>query len=74
MTSLSPSQRTQAEALLSMPARQIVDLLLVFWERPSQLPPHAINRTLDTLRAELRRRETQGFDDPFDSPYPEVTW
>jgi len=74
MTSLPPSQSTQVEALLSMPARQIVDLLLVFWGRPAQLLPHAINRTLDPLRAELRRREMQGFDDPFESPYPEITW
>ena len=52
---------------------QLVGILMLFVERP-QIPPEVIARTVDPLRAELRRRETQGFDDPFDSPYPEVTW
>ena len=75
MTSLSPSQRTQTEEqrLLHMPTRQIVDLLILFSER-QRIPLHVVERTLDPLRAELRRRETLGCDDPFESPYPEVTW
>jgi hypothetical protein len=52
-----------------MPTRQLVDLLILFSER-QRIPPHAIERTVDPLRSELRRREMQGFDDPFDSPYP----
>jgi hypothetical protein len=63
----------EAQRFLHMPSRHLVDLVLRFLERP-QFPPHASNRALDPLRAELRRRETQGFDDPFDSPYPEITW
>ena len=77
MTSLSPDtwKRIQEEAprFLHMPTRQIVDLLLMFAER-QVIPPHVIARTIDPLRAELRRREALGFDDPFENPYPEVTW
>jgi hypothetical protein len=46
---------------------------MLFVERP-HVPPDVVQRTVDPLRAELRRRESLGFDDPFDSPYPEVTW
>jgi hypothetical protein len=56
-----------------MSSRQLVDLLICFSER-QRIPPHVIARTVDPLRAELRRRELLGFDDPFESPYPEVTW
>jgi hypothetical protein len=56
-----------------MPSRQIIDLLICVSERP-HIPSDVIERTLDPLRAELRRRESLGFDDPFESPYPEVTW
>jgi hypothetical protein len=77
MTSLSPDtwKRIQDEAprFLHMPTRQIVDLLILFSER-QQIPPHVIERSVDPLRAELHRRETLGVEDPFDSPYPEVTW
>jgi len=75
MTSLTPPQRTQDEEqrFLHMSSRQLVDLVLRFLERP-QFSLHAINRTLDPLRAELRRRETLGCEDPFESPYPEVPW
>ncbi len=62
-----------AQQLLHLSSRQLVDLVLRFLERP-QFSPHAINRTLDPLRDELRRRETLGCDDPFESPYPEVAW
>jgi hypothetical protein len=76
MTSLSPSLRDRVEAqrfLRMMPTQQIVDLLICFSER-HQIPPHVITRTVDPLLAELRRREALGFDDPFESPYPEITW
>jgi hypothetical protein len=63
----------EAQRFLHMPTRQLVDLLICFAER-QRIPAHAITRTIDHLRAELRRRETQGFDDPFDSPYLELTW
>jgi hypothetical protein len=63
----------EPQRFLHMPSRQIIDLLICFSERP-HIPPHAIERTVDPLRAELRRRESLGFDDPFESPYPEVTW
>jgi hypothetical protein len=56
-----------------MPSRQIIDLLVCFSAR-QRISAHAIERTVDPLRAELRRREALGFDDPFESPYPEVTW
>jgi hypothetical protein len=57
--------------------RQLIDLLLCFWQREQK---SGVNRSdfrdrrLDEMRLELRRRETQGYDDPFGSPYPEVTW
>jgi hypothetical protein len=77
MTSLSPDtlKRIEEEAprFLHMPTRQIVDLLLLFAKR-QQIPLHVIERTVDPLRAELQRREALGFDDPFENPYPEVTW
>ena len=77
MTSLSPDtwKRIQDESprFLHMPTRQIVDLLILFSER-EHIPPHVVERTVDPLRRELQRREAQGFDDRFDSPYPEVTW
>jgi hypothetical protein len=77
MTSLSPGtwERIENEAprFLHLPTRQIVDLLLLLTER-QQIPPHVIERSVDPLRAELHRRETLGVEDPFDSPYPEVTW
>jgi hypothetical protein len=56
-----------------MSSRQLVDILLLFLERQT-IPPHVVTRTVDPLRDELRRRETQGYDDPFESPYPELTW
>jgi hypothetical protein len=55
-----------------MPTRQIVDLLIVFSERP-QVPPHVVARTVDPLRDELRRRELRGVDDPFNSIHDPVT-
>jgi hypothetical protein len=63
----------EAQRFRHLSTRQLVDVLLVFWPRP-QIPLHAIERTFDPLRRELRRREARGFDNPFDSPYPEVTW
>jgi hypothetical protein len=56
-----------------MPTRQLIDLLILFSKRP-HIHPLVIERTVDPLRTEVRRREVRGFDDPFDSPYPEVTW
>jgi hypothetical protein len=75
MASLTPSQRTLTEEqqFLHLSSRQLIAILLLVSERP-QIPPRVIERTVDPLRAELRRRETLGFDDPFESPYPEVTW
>ena len=76
MTSLSPDtwKRIQDEApqFLHMPTRQIVDLLILFSER-QRIPPYVIERTVDLLRDELRRRELRGFDDPFDSIHDPVT-
>jgi hypothetical protein len=37
------------------------------------LPAHAIERTVDPLRAELRRREVAGWDDPFHPVWDSVT-
>jgi hypothetical protein len=72
--SLSPSQRTQTEAqrFLHLSSRQLIDLVLRFLER-RQLPAHAIERTVDPLRAELRRREVAGWDDPFHPVWDSVT-
>jgi hypothetical protein len=74
MTSLTPPHRTQAEAqrFLHLSTRQLVDLVLRFLERP-QFSPHASNRALDPLRAELRRREVAGWDDPFHPIHDPVT-
>jgi len=47
-----------------MPTRRIVDLLILFSERP-QIPLHVITRTVDPLCSELRRREAAGYDDLF---------
>jgi hypothetical protein len=71
-TSTVPESETPR--FLHLPTRQIIDFMLFVWERELRMPPHAIERTVDPLRAEVRRREARGFDDPFDSPYPEVTW
>jgi hypothetical protein len=77
MTSLSPEtwKRIQEEAphFPHMPSRQIIDLLILFSKR-QRIPPDVIERTVDPLRSELRRREALGWDDPFENPYPEVTW
>jgi hypothetical protein len=47
MTSLSPDTwkgiREEAPRFLAMPTRQIIDLLLLFAERP-QIPPDVIER------------------------------
>jgi hypothetical protein len=74
MTSLSPSQRTHAEAqrFLHLTTKQIVDVLLIFWPRP-HVPPDVIERTVDPLRAELHRREVVGWDDPFHPIHDPVT-
>jgi hypothetical protein len=76
MTSLSPDtwKRIQDEAprFLHMPTRQMVDIVLLFLER-DVIPAHVITRTLDPLRAELRRREVAGWDDPFHPVWDSVT-
>jgi hypothetical protein len=75
MTSLSPEtwKRIQDEAprFLHLPTRQIVDLLILFSERP-QIPLHVMARTVDPLCNELRRRELRGVDDPFDAIHDPV--
>ena len=75
MLSLPPSQRTEAEEqrCLHLSTRQLLSILLLFSER-QRIPPAVMERTVDPLHDELRRRDARGFDDPFDSPYPEVTW
>jgi hypothetical protein len=59
-----------------MPSRQIVDFLLRLLCVAERLrtPDDVVDRTVDPFRAELRRRESLGFDGSFESPYPEVTW
>jgi hypothetical protein len=64
---------SQAPLFAHQSTSQLVGILMLFVERP-HVPPDVVQRTVDPLRAELRRRESLGFDDPFDSPYPEVTW
>jgi hypothetical protein len=71
MTTTTVSEH-EAQRFLHMPTRQLVDLVLRFLERP-QFSPHARNRTLDPLRAELRRREVAGWDDPFHPIHDPVT-
>jgi hypothetical protein len=76
MTSLSPDTwkriQVKAQRFLHMSSRQLVDILLLFLERP-QIPPHVIERTVDPLRAELHRREVAGWDDPFHPIHDPVT-
>ncbi len=70
------TMRTLAEhepqRFLHMPSRQIINLLICVSERP-HIPSDVIERTVDPLRAELRRRELRGVDDPFDSIHDPVT-
>ena len=76
MTSLTPGTwkriQEQAPRFLQMPTRQIADLLILFSER-QQIPPHVIERTVNPLRTELRRREVAGWDDPFHPIHDPVT-
>jgi hypothetical protein len=74
MTSLTPSHRTQTEAprFLHWSSQQLVGILLLLWERP-QIPPEVIARTVHPLRAELRRREVAGWNDPFHPIHDPVT-
>jgi hypothetical protein len=76
MTSLTPATwkqiQEQAPRFLHIPTRQLVDLLMLFSER-QRIPPHAIERTVDPLRAELCRREVAGWDDPFHPIHDPVT-
>jgi hypothetical protein len=74
MTSLTPPHRTQAEAprFLHMPSRQLVGLLLHFWQQ-GRTPLRQLVDGVEEMRLELRRREVAGWDDPFDPIHDPVT-
>jgi hypothetical protein len=44
---------------LFMPTKALVEVLMIFWRRGS-VPPHAMRRIVNSIRAELRRRELHG--------------
>ena len=56
--------------------RQLVDLLLCFWQREQKSGVNrndARDRRLDEVRLELHRREVAGWDDPFHPIHDPVT-
>jgi hypothetical protein len=72
-TDVSNLTRTEREPYANVSSRALIAALMVLWERDERRPA-IISRTIEPVRAELRRCETLGYDDPFESPYPEITW
>ena len=65
--------RILADARFEHMSTKSIILHLLAWEPSPQISLEVVARTIEPMRAELRRRELRGFDDPFDPIHDPVS-